>query len=145
MVAHLAALLTGAPHMVATHMAEVHMAATLQVIPHMATRNMVPNLMVRIIPTKIREVISSMTRPWWLLIVVLIGTQEDVRNTRGVNLLNGLQLQFGDSLSGQPGFSFGATRIKDALNTGLAQNTQTITQLISIPCGELFAEYCQFR
>jgi len=65
--------------------------------------------------------------------VVLIGTQEDVRNTRGVNLLNGLQLQFGDSLSGQPGFSFGATRIKDALNTGLAQNTQTITQLISIP------------
>ncbi|MBO6824741.1 MAG: hypothetical protein JJ879_00955 [Sneathiella sp.] len=65
--------------------------------------------------------------------VVLIGTQEDVRNTRGVNLLNGLQLQFGDSLSGQPGFSFGATRIKDSLNTGLAQNTQTITQLISIP------------
>ncbi len=65
--------------------------------------------------------------------VVLIGTQEDVRNSRGVNLLNGLQLQFGDSLSGQAGFSFGATRIKDSLNTGLAQNTQSITQLISIP------------
>jgi len=65
--------------------------------------------------------------------VVLIGTQEDVRNSRGVNLLNGLQLQFGDSLSGQPGFSFGTNRVKDVLNTGLAQNTQTITQMISIP------------
>ena len=65
--------------------------------------------------------------------VVLIGTQEDIRDSRGVNLLNGLQLQFGDNLTGQAGFSFGATRIKDTLNTGLAQNTQTITQLISIP------------
>ena len=65
--------------------------------------------------------------------VVLIGTQEDVRDTRGVNLLNGLQLQFGDSLTGQPGFSFGSTITKDSLGTGLAQKTQTITRLISIP------------
>lgn len=65
--------------------------------------------------------------------VVLIGTQEDVRNSRGVNLLNGLQLQFGDPLSGTPGFSFGSNRVKDYHNDGYEQSTQTITRMISIP------------
>ncbi|WP_417827151.1 hypothetical protein [Thalassospira povalilytica] len=65
--------------------------------------------------------------------VVLIGTQEDVRNSRGVNLLNGLQLQFGDPLSGTPGFSFGSNRVKDYLDNGYEQSTQTITRMISIP------------
>ena len=65
--------------------------------------------------------------------VVLIGTQEDVRNSRGVNLLNGLQLQFGDPLSGTPGFSYGSNRVKDYLNNGYENSTQTITRMISIP------------
>ena len=65
--------------------------------------------------------------------VVLIGTQEDVRNSRGINLLNGLQLQFGDPLTGAAGFGYGSTRTKDFLNTGLAESTQTITRQISIP------------
>ncbi len=65
--------------------------------------------------------------------VVLIGTQEDVRNSRGINLLNGLQLQFGDPLTGTAGFGYGSTRTKDYLNTGLEQSTQTITRAISIP------------
>lgn len=65
--------------------------------------------------------------------VVLIGTQEDVRETRGVNLLNGLQLQFGDPLTGTPGFSFADSRIKDNLASGLEESTQTITRSISIP------------
>ncbi|WP_165374920.1 hypothetical protein [Thalassospira indica] len=65
--------------------------------------------------------------------VVLIGTQEDVRNSRGINLLNGLQLQFGDPLSGTSGFGYESTRTKDYLNTGLEQSTQTITRAISIP------------
>ncbi|MFH1805482.1 MAG: hypothetical protein ABID63_11410 [Pseudomonadota bacterium] len=65
--------------------------------------------------------------------VVLIGTQEDVRNSRGINLLNGLQLQFGDPLTGAAGFGYGSTRTKDYLNTGLEESTQTITRQISIP------------
>jgi len=67
--------------------------------------------------------------------VVLIGTQEDARRSRGINLLDGLQLQFGDALDAIPGFSFGSTRVFDQLNVdgGLDENTQTITQLINIP------------
>ncbi|WP_336082445.1 hypothetical protein [Thalassospira sp. CH_XMU1448-2] len=65
--------------------------------------------------------------------VVLIGTQEDVRNSRGVNLLNGLQLQFGDPLTGTSGFSYGSSKTKDYLNNGYENSTQTITRLISIP------------
>lgn len=65
--------------------------------------------------------------------VVLIGTQEDVRNSRGINLLNGLQLQFGDPLSGTVGYGLNRTRTKDNLGSGLAQSTQTITRMISIP------------
>jgi len=65
--------------------------------------------------------------------VVLIGTQEDVRNSRGVNLLNGLQLQFGDPLTGTSGLSYGSSKTKDYLNNGYDNSTQTITRLISIP------------
>jgi general secretion pathway protein D len=65
--------------------------------------------------------------------VVLIGTQEDVRDSRGINLLNGLQLQFGDPLTGTVGFGLNRTRTKDNLDSGLAQSTQTITRMISIP------------
>ncbi|MBE0529447.1 MAG: hypothetical protein IH626_01385 [Rhodospirillales bacterium] len=65
--------------------------------------------------------------------VVLIGTQEDARNSRGINLLNGLQLQFGDPLTGTAGFGLTTTKTKDYLNSGLAQSTQTITRMISIP------------
>lgn len=65
--------------------------------------------------------------------VVLIGTQEDVRDSRGVNLLNGLQLQFGDPLSGTMGWGSTRTKTKDYLGSGLAQSTNTITKMIGIP------------
>ena len=65
--------------------------------------------------------------------VVLIGTQEDVRDSRGINLLNGLQLQFGDPLTGTTGLGYSSTRTKDYLGTGLEQSSQTITRMISIP------------
>lgn len=65
--------------------------------------------------------------------VVLIGTQEDVRHSRGVNLLNGLQLQFGNPLTGAAGFSLADNNVKDNLRTGLATSTRTITRQISIP------------
>lgn len=65
--------------------------------------------------------------------VVLIGTQEDARESRGVNLLNGLQLQFGDPLTGLSGFRFSDSRVKDNLSSGLEESTQTITRSIGIP------------
>lgn len=65
--------------------------------------------------------------------VVLIGTQEDVRDSRGVNLLNGLQLQFGDPLSGTMGWGSTRTKTSDYLNSGLAESTNTITKMIGIP------------
>lgn len=65
--------------------------------------------------------------------VVLIGTQEDVRDSRGVNLLNGLQLQFGDPLSGTLGWGATRTKTKDYLDSGLAESTNTITKMIGIP------------
>ncbi len=71
--------------------------------------------------------------PMVVVDVVLIGTQEDIRETRGTNLLNGLQLQFGDPLTGTPGLSFSSNQINDNLNSGLAENTQTITRSINIP------------
>lgn len=65
--------------------------------------------------------------------VVLIGMQEDIRDSRGINLLNGLELQFGDPLTGTVGLGYTQTRTKDYLNSGLAQSTQTLTRNISIP------------
>jgi len=65
--------------------------------------------------------------------VVLIGTQEDVRDTRGINLLNGLQMQFGNPTTGAYGLSWGRNNVDDRLNLGLDENTRTITSQIGIP------------
>lgn len=65
--------------------------------------------------------------------VVLIGTQEDIRDSRGINLLNGLQLQFGDPLTGAAGFGLTDKNVKDNLDSGFAESTRTITRSISIP------------
>jgi general secretion pathway protein D len=65
--------------------------------------------------------------------VVIIGTQEDVRESRGINLLNGLQLQFGDPTTGAYGFSYSRNNINDKIDSGLDENTSTITNQIGIP------------
>ena len=65
--------------------------------------------------------------------VVLIGTQEDVRDTRGINLLNGLQMQFGNPTTGAYGLSWGRNNVDDRLDLGLDENTRTITSQIGIP------------
>lgn len=61
--------------------------------------------------------------------VVIIRTQEDVSTTKGMNLLSGLSLQFGDPLSNTPGISF------DRLRTygDSASDSSAITNLISMP------------
>ena len=64
--------------------------------------------------------------------VVIVGTQEDVSDTQGLNLLSGLQLQFGDPLTRTAGFSNAANRTVDSVGANSAI-TRTITRLISIP------------
>ena len=62
--------------------------------------------------------------------VVIIRTQEDVSSTKGLNLLSGLQVQFGDPLSSTPGVSYERLRNYDAASNS---DSSAITQLVSIP------------
>ena len=64
--------------------------------------------------------------------VVIVGTQEDVSENQGMNLLSGLQLQFGDPVARTPGFSVAGSRVVDSV-AGNSTNTRTVTRLISIP------------
>jgi tetratricopeptide (TPR) repeat protein len=66
--------------------------------------------------------------------VVLIGTQEDNRNTYGINLLNGLKLQFGDSTTLDPGISKARNRTTTVTDGVVStETTKTITSLVRIP------------
>jgi tetratricopeptide (TPR) repeat protein len=66
--------------------------------------------------------------------VVIIGTQEDSRTTYGVNLLNGLKLQFGDSASLTPAFSKGTTITTTGGDDGSSRtSTNTLNRLVRIP------------
>ncbi len=64
--------------------------------------------------------------------VTIIRTEEDISTSTGINLLSGLQLQFGDIDAGTAGFSIARNSVRD--NTGdNADTSKTITSLISIP------------
>ena len=62
--------------------------------------------------------------------VVLISTEETISAQRGVNLLNGLQLQFGSST--KPAYSRERGRTGDTATTA-GSYTDTVTRLITIP------------
>lgn len=71
--------------------------------------------------------------------VVILGTEEDNSHSMGVNLLDGLKLQFGNPAFGVPAFSKSFNRVQDRLEPSpsvsygsLAQNTSTITRSIGI-------------
>ena len=64
--------------------------------------------------------------------VVIVGTQEDISENQGLNLLSGLQLQFGDPVARTPGLSSAANRVLDGAG-GNNTITRTFTRLISIP------------
>ena len=77
---------------------------------------------------------TSQNEPQMVVVdVVLIGTQEDARDARGINLLDGLQLQFGDPLTGTPGYSWTTSRVRDNRDSGLGESLRTITRSINIP------------
>ncbi len=67
--------------------------------------------------------------------VVIISSEEDNGNTMGVNLLEGLKVQFGNG-SGTPAWSRnrgGATSIDNVTGSFTSNNTGATTRLISIP------------
>lgn len=69
--------------------------------------------------------------------VTIIRTEEDNARSKGINLLSGLRIQFGDVLNATPGYSFARNKVEDFLpqaqQSGDAIKTRTITQLIGIP------------
>lgn len=64
--------------------------------------------------------------------VVLIGTQENIREAYGMNLLNGLKLQFGDPVTQTAGWSRG-TSVTRNLDPAQDTVTQTLTRAIRVP------------
>lgn len=69
--------------------------------------------------------------------VSIISTEEDNTQAIGVNLLDGLKIQFGSSLTGAPAFSSttGNSATTDHLNAGNSTDTSSnvITRLIQVP------------
>ena len=67
-----------------------------------------------------------------MLDVAIIATEEDDNDTFGVNLLEGLRIQFGNQL-GTPGYSRQITQNSDLLNPLFDSATKQITRVIEIP------------
>jgi general secretion pathway protein D len=65
--------------------------------------------------------------------VVMIGSEEDTTRSMGVNLLSGLQIQFGDPWMPTPGLSWSKEKITDRKDPTQDVNMSTFTRLISIP------------
>ncbi|MBR9885177.1 MAG: type II and III secretion system protein, partial [Oceanospirillales bacterium] len=65
--------------------------------------------------------------------VVIIRTEEDRSTRRGINLLDGLTLQFGDADNLLPAFSRTRTRITDFNDSTFNESTRSIVSTITIP------------
>jgi general secretion pathway protein D len=67
-----------------------------------------------------------------MLDVTIIGTEEDNTDTIGVNLLDGLRIQFGNSV-GTPGYSRQTTTNSDLLNPIMDTSVKQVSKLIQVP------------
>lgn len=65
--------------------------------------------------------------------VVIISTEEDNTSAMGVNLLDGLKLQFGNPTTQTPGYSRQTNRSTDIINAANNTGTNVVTRLIQIP------------
>jgi general secretion pathway protein D len=64
--------------------------------------------------------------------VVIIASQEDISTAKGVNLLSGLTLQFGDTANTLPAFGRRTSDVIDNI-AGTSASTTTITRALNIP------------
>lgn len=67
-----------------------------------------------------------------MLDVAIVSTEEDNNDTYGVNLLDGLRLQFGNS-QGTPAVSRQITTNTDLVSAVVTSSTRAVTRLISLP------------
>lgn len=67
-----------------------------------------------------------------MLDVTIIGTEEDNTDTIGVNLLDGLRIQFGNSV-GTPGYSRQTSTSSDLLNPIMDTSVKQVSKLIQLP------------
>ncbi len=65
--------------------------------------------------------------------VIIIRTEEDISTSRGVNLLTGLKLQFGDADEGYPAWSWSKENTYDLDDPLNNVDARTVTRYISIP------------
>ncbi len=65
--------------------------------------------------------------------VVILSTEEDNTNAMGVNLLDGLRLQFGNVTQTTPGYTRQVGKTYDNINRANSTDTLTVTRLISMP------------
>jgi general secretion pathway protein D len=65
--------------------------------------------------------------------VVILSTEEDNTNAMGVNLLDGLRIQFGNTTATTPGYSRTSTKSFDKINGANNTDTLAVTRLISMP------------
>ena len=65
--------------------------------------------------------------------VVIIRTEDDNSTSKGVNLLSGLKVQFGDPLSGTAALGYNYYKKSDYIDTTNTDYTRAITRAISIP------------
>ncbi|MEG3619484.1 type II and III secretion system protein [Magnetovibrio sp. PR-2] len=65
--------------------------------------------------------------------VVIIRTEDDNSTSKGVNLLSGLKVQFGDPLSGTAAIGYDYFKKSDYIDTTNTDYTRAITRSISIP------------
>ena len=65
--------------------------------------------------------------------IVLIATQDDVRESYGINLLNGLRLQFGDPLTNTPGLSRTRNAVRNEYDSTQNAQTLTVTSNLRLP------------
>lgn len=65
--------------------------------------------------------------------VVILSTEEDNTDSMGVNLLDGLRIQFGNTSTLTPGLSWGTNKSNDYVNPTNNTSTEVLTKLITIP------------
>lgn len=65
--------------------------------------------------------------------VVILSTEEDNTNAMGINLLDGLKIQFGNTLTQQPGYTRQETKYYDNVNRANNTDGLAVTRLISMP------------
>ena len=65
--------------------------------------------------------------------VAIIGTEEDITDSAGLNLLSGLRIQFGDPFNGLASIGLQDQKVKDFVDPDGNSYTRAITRAISIP------------